>query len=393
MRQNINLDSKFYGPEPIWNREFKDQIEKDCAYLKALNWYNYMGASDATKKAWVIEYLKKNNYDKTYISNVSKCSNMDERFNLSTHCRMLNLGCTVIPDKIKEKMKRILDAMSESQKGKEVKIDEETTEDNSPSIQDKINSKISDIIGDLEYQSDQKLLPKKPKAATTLNLMNKASAIMSNNGVSTSLVEEQKPKSLKDFFHSKNVKANQCSKIIDWFIEKKNTIQNEIKEYPESYGPNINDVVSFYDEIINTCSEYNKQIKSVIKIRKRKAKSPIDLVKKLKYKQEDTTLQIKSVLPTKIIGAEKVLLFNTKYNKATLLECSNSGGLTVKGSTILNFDDKKSFTKKIRKPQKFIKDIDTKGIRGVKSALESIKSKQYEAKGRINEDVIILGVY
>jgi type III restriction enzyme len=122
---------------------------------------------------------------------------------------------------------------------------------------------------------------------------------------------------------------------------------------------------------------------------------PVDMCKKVKYQQEDKTLGIKSLSPTKIIGAEKVLLYNTQSAKATIIEANSSHGLSIKGSTIIDFDSSisKSYTKKIRKPAEFMKEIKDKGIRAVKSSLDSIKTSSYECSGRINEDTIILGVY
>jgi hypothetical protein len=109
--------------------------------------------------------------------------------------------------------------------------------------------------------------------------------------------------------------------------------------------------------------------------------------------KEDKSLGVTSILPSKIIGAGKVLLFNTKSETLTLLECSNSHGLSVKGTTITNFDAASSFSKKLRRPSVSLKNFIGVGYRVTKANFGKLKTVAKPAKGRVNVDTIILNVF
>jgi len=64
-------------------------------------------------------------------------------------------------------------------------------------------------------------------------------------------------------------------------------------------------------------------------------------------------------------------------------------GFAVKGTSIVGFDEKKSYTKKLRKPKDVLKSM-LGGIRQINNALNSLKTKQAKANGRLNENTIIL---
>jgi len=404
---NKNLESALYGPEPSWDKKPKTPDEEISAYLIALRWYHYM-ASESDQKTWCIEYLKKKGISKEVISKINRLPRVNIKygeiqdipgFDTGVICRLLTLGAPVPAEKVKklEQMLKFIEEKANKLEPEVVDTEEEIAEEK-VSIQDKIKNKISDVIGELEHWCDVKLTTKQTKPTLlTVASMSKTMKKLSGKVPVTTSKEVAPTKTVKDFFHAKNIKAGQCPQIAAWFEEKKKGVMEDMKHCPEAYHcyekQNLMAFASFVDEVITTCNDYAKQVKSIIKIRKKKAKPAGVIVKNMKYQLEYPKLKIKSISPTKIIGAEKVLLFNTKYNKATLLECTNSNGLTVKGTTIINFDANKSFTKKIRKPEKFIKDIEAKGIRVVKTAFDGLKSKQYEAKGRVGEDTIILGVY
>jgi hypothetical protein len=118
------------------------------------------------------------------------------------------------------------------------------------------------------------------------------------------------------------------------------------------------------------------------------------VVKNIKYKKEDTNLKIKSVSPYRLVGAEKAIIFNTKTRVCTVFEAETRQGLSVKGTTIIGFDSSKSKSKKLRKPEALLKIIQEEGgIRAVKNAFASSNTQEKDAKGRVNEDTLILAVY
>jgi len=137
--------------------------------------------------------------------------------------------------------------------------------------------------------------------------------------------------------------------------------------------------------------EISKKLRSP---RRRKPKDPIKIVKNLKYKKEDTEWKVKSIPCYKIVGSEKVVLFNTKTRICSILEADTRHGLSVKGTTIIGFDAEKSKSKKLRKPEALLKAIrENGGIRSIKNAFSSSNTQEKEAKGRVNEDTLILAAY
>jgi hypothetical protein len=63
--------------------------------------------------------------------------------------------------------------------------------------------------------------------------------------------------------------------------------------------------------------------------------------------------------------------------------------LSVKGTTLQNFDEKKSFKKKIRKPELLSSVYRSTKLRSI-NAFSEIKTKPGVATGRINGDCVLL---
>ena len=364
-------------------------------------------ATESEYKKWTTDYMKSKSYSKEDIALISSVDTIIKYgdipdivgFNVGMICRLLSLGAPVREDDV-VKLKTCISYLLE--KAKNTKVEKiESADEPTISIQDRTNEKIRNIIGDLEKVADSRLLGEKVKvdAALTATIAEQVSEKLAGKKSSKKL-EIKKPVqlSVKDILHNKQVKPNQCERIASWFRATLTTMDTDLNECPDCYDnyvvANFDNYKKFLEEIVVSCKQYAEANKTVV-IRRRRKKSPVDICKKVKYKQEDSTLKVQSLSPTKIIGAEKVLLLNVKKMTATLLQSNTSQGLSIKGTTIIDFDTSKtvSYSKKVRKPAEFVKDIKDKGIRAVKNTLDSIKTTSYEAAGRLNEDIIILGVY
>lgn len=121
--------------------------------------------------------------------------------------------------------------------------------------------------------------------------------------------------------------------------------------------------------------------------RKIKPKSPDKLIKKLKYKKEDTTVGLKSQNPVDIIGSCVVYVYNTKTRFICKYE---SDSASIRGSTIINIDENKSKKKKIRNPNSIFASLNPTNGKFMERLWDGINSKELLAKTRINEDCIIL---
>ena len=197
------------------------------------------------------------------------------------------------------------------------------------------------------------------------------------------------------------IKPMYCKKIIDYYTP----IRDEICEVIGGKDPQLQEGYSAYSRV--TLDNYNKLMTKIIDdckskidttprpviVRRKRRRPAIEVVKKLKYKKDDAAAGIVSIMPSKIVEAQKLVVYNSKYRTVTLYEAAGSQGLSVKGTSIINYDEKKSRTKKLRKPKDFFAKINNKGIRAFKSAFDAVKCVEKPAKGRINQDVVLYGVY
>jgi hypothetical protein len=73
-----------------------------------------------------------------------------------------------------------------------------------------------------------------------------------------------------------------------------------------------------------------------------------------------------------------------------VLHTNSPTGLSVKGTTIVNVDEKISQCKTLRKPDEIIQKVLTGGKVILKNLMSQIKTKDSPAIGRINADTLLL---
>ena len=67
-----------------------------------------------------------------------------------------------------------------------------------------------------------------------------------------------------------------------------------------------------------------------------------------------------------------------------------TGPLTIKGTTIVGYDEHKSIQKTIRKPDDKLKEFKSAGKILLRKFLDDINATDTKLNGRINEDIILL---
>jgi hypothetical protein len=72
---------------------------------------------------------------------------------------------------------------------------------------------------------------------------------------------------------------------------------------------------------------------------------------------------------------------------------SSPEGLSVRGSTIVGFDEAKSINKTMRKPEQIIPSVVQSGKLALKKVWEGIKTAESPLTGRINKETILLRVF
>lgn len=366
---NAGAESKYMGPEPSWTNQEEIQNLK-VAEIGALNWYNYICDSKQAK-TFLLEYMASVGRTKDEIAMVSS-SDKSIPVQLGWIARMMCMGYQPSPS-FKEffvrEFKLIVDS---SKKQKRVKVAEITEVAYAgPSIQDRIREKASEEIGDIEGLVDEFI----------------------ESGCKTNV-------DFQSYFKSKNLSSVVLKRMCEFFIrrakefeEVMNSKDADIKEgYSNFTKVQLRKVKEIYDSLVaetNRVAEVNKPTR---KKRKVKEKPASVLAAKVQYMQEFPELNLKSVLPEKIIGANQVWVYNTKTKLLGMYNCDNAKGLTIKGTTIQNYNEQSSSGKRLRKPEVTVKQVLDGGKIVLKKLLDGLTTKPSVLTGRINSDTIIVRV-
>ena len=121
-----------------------------------------------------------------------------------------------------------------------------------------------------------------------------------------------------------------------------------------------------------------------------KIKSGDQIIKRLQFKATDAELNTVSINPLAILEAKVLYLYNTKYKMMTRLQALPAKALSVKGTTVINFDPKFSTRKKLRKPEAMLHAVLTMTDKMAEKALKKLSTKFLEVNGRVNTDTLIL---
>ncbi len=356
MARITDANLAFAGHEPKFSVELSP-----IDVIKTLSWYSQnKDTKDAVK--WAAEYFKKK--FKLDVSSVIK--EFPSTFGFV--CRIvLNGGQLCIKDQVwfddmVNKVKhRLNEPVVVEDKPKAIVIN----------IQERIRAKADDAIAELEGQVDELI----------------ASGFSANS----------QPYAV---FHTLNVKDAQTKYIVEWakgkrieFDEVMNTDDKELKEaYSNFTKPQLKKMVAYFDQVILDCQKVSGESTKSRKPRKRKAKSPEQLTAKMKFMPEFKELKLTSIKPVDIIGAMSLWVYNTKTRKLGVYHAEDAGGLSVKGSSILNFVESKSVQKKLRKPEQMVPEVLNGGKVFLRNVMESIRAVDSKLTGRINADTILLKV-
>jgi hypothetical protein len=175
--------------------------------------------------------------------------------------------------------------------------------------------------------------------------------------------------------------------------ELKDAILNLDPYIRESYSHlskrTIRAMYDFLTEVVSCC----KQASVAATTRKRKEKPASVIASKVSYLKEFSELQMKSVTPDKIVGSDMVFLYNVKLRKIFRYVATDGTTLTIKGTTIQNFNPEKSGSKTVRKPEQFFQGINDMTKRPLLKKFDEIRGVLGKGLGRISGDFIIMKAF
>ena len=204
--------------------------------------------------------------------------------------------------------------------------------------------------------------------------------------------------SMKAFLLSNSISGAVSKKIGGFYTglisEVKEALEGKDEQLVEGYSyftkAELKRFQLYVENILADCQQQVVAAKATRLPRKRKEKPAGVLVARMQYQKEFTELNMKSIPPTTIIGASELWVYNTKYRRVSVYYALDRGGLSVRGTTLLNYDTSKSETKTLRKPEDFFK---VAGKRAMATALNSVKTKGITPNGRINNETILIGAF
>jgi len=200
--------------------------------------------------------------------------------------------------------------------------------------------------------------------------------------------------------HTMSIKGIHANRVVDFFKEKRqefdNVLTTDDKEVKEGYSnftkSQLKKLVAYCDAVIIDGMKISGEAVKNRKPRKRKVKSPEELVSKIKYCVEFAELKLKSVSPKDIIGAMQLWVYNTKTRKMGCYHADDAGGLSLKGTSLLNFNETKSIQKRLRKPEVTLPEVINGGKVYLRNVIENIRAVDSGLTGRLNDDTILLKI-
>jgi len=181
------------------------------------------------------------------------------------------------------------------------------------------------------------------------------------------------------------------SRAADWIaiIESKDEYVKE--SYPRPRKEMI-EAAKFFTAIATDAEKLASNKNAARKPRKKKPVSFEKKVARLKFKKDDTENKLVSIDPVKIMGAQKLWIYNVKNRRLGVYVANDEAGLAVKGSTIENYKYSESISKTLRKPKDVLSRVLDGGKVVLRKVMGEINSKPSELNGRINKDTILLRV-
>lgn len=355
IREKRDLVAKLLsGDEPTVN--INSQYP-DVELAKAYSWYNTNYTVEEGRE-WLFSYLKSKNYSQDIIDNV-KQRNIPMVF--CSIARLLSRNLQ-LPERTLNNFNKFL--VPQAIDNTEVK--KRVTYVKLPSV----DTKIETIIQNIEDATDHLI----KHSTFDYSLYNDIKS------------QEIKSPSVKEIY-------TRILPRIEQVIEMADNPNSDISEYYTSFTKEQKKtLIAFYKMLDADCKKALQATKVVRQNKKKRTISTEKVLKAFKYKKEDNSLKTLSVEPSKILTSSTLVVYNTKYKRMTVFVAKEGEKLSVKGTSILNYDEEKSGAKRVKKPEEAISQITSGTTNSILKTFAKFKSKPQTISNRINEDTLLLRV-
>ena len=289
------------------------------------------------------------------------------------------------------------------------KLSTDEKDDVRPKIEQPDTTKITPLT---EFKEEPKVIKSKPKVDIQAKIKEHTqNYFIDIREIIDMQTNNENVESVYDFCKENNVAGTYCGKLIDLIKELKHEpsvgllarnikLDERTEEQQDLYeayhgfsAKEMNQMISVYDGAISDIEKWSKIKQGEKKARKPRAMSVERMIKKLQYKKECNKYKLVSVDPILIPRCQMVWVFNTKTRKLTQYNAMSRNGITIKGTTLKDYDADISVSKTIRKPDDVLPKLHTTdGKIAMRNIWQSINTTETKANGRINVDTILFKV-
>ena len=372
-----DADTKYFGDEPFFPAQPTPE-NRNVALARSFTWYHrFYGKKDA--KELLCQYLEiKGRTDEA--KNMRKLHESEFLLTLCWIARMELRGLVLSEHEaatLENEIARLLQALAkpEVRESATSGTKTEVVESTRPNIQDILREKARDAAGELEGSFDEFLTTGKT-TSKTVDVVARFNVV---------------PQHIPYIVDVWKRKAEEFSKV----AEGKDA--QLIESYSTMGKVQIRNIIKFIDSVLSDLNSYISIKKASKAPRKKKAVPVEKIVAKLKYlkvfKDVTTKLDLISVHPTKLHGASEAWVYDTAKRKLHhYIADDYSKVFSIKGNTLIGFNNVTSEMKTLRKPGEQIKEV-----MGSKPAarkyFKDIKAVSAVPNGRFNENMIILKAF
>ena len=284
------------GPEPEWDDQYEiEDSELEARFSTALGWYNSNYTSQQSRDL-MFKFMKSDKTLKKQVDAISAVEAWKVGRTTESMASIAKNGCEFpsVLARYKERFDTKIEELTEE--GNKLLSEKKVVKADVPkkvvvSIQERVRVVASEHIGNIEFLVDE---------------------FIDDNC--------KKKINLYDWLQKTGVKAGHMRHIIDYYKAQHEEIQEALKgedeQLNEGYAfltkPRKKKLVALYANFVSDSQEWQKDCRGKRKMRKRKVKTPKELVKKLNFKKKDEEFGIESVKAVDVLDASQVWVFDTK---------------------------------------------------------------------------------
>ena len=371
VRRTKLQDEKYTGTEVTWAgyEKLREDAQRSLQH-RAFSYYNYHYTPSDLRKN-IVAYGQANwAWSKEDIRAFNECE--DGRVGMSL-CSWATMKLQGFPEAetafVKHKVAELLAYGAARLAEKDAK------EGNSAvkrTVQDHMNEKFQDIVGEIEAWLD---------------------AASASTEYPADMVAWMRERNVPQAFVNR-IGAYYTPVMEELEAAKIKNADPELKAAYKHYDKDrFKRVSSFFAQLTEALSTYGQVKKATRAARVKKPVSKEKMIKKVKYATQDTDLNLVSINPVDVIGAKELWVYNKKTRKlGKYVAAADSGTLGIKGTAILGFDVKASISKTVRKPEVVMKKFMAAGKVQLRTWMDELSTTGVQMNGRLNADTLLLKV-